>query len=354
MTIGKDNKIYMVGGVNNSSFSNEDILVVKSDTNGNEIWKKKIGLSTWSEEAFCVSSCKNGDLLIGGARYVPNYTSANQGPLITRIDSAGNVKWQKFFPSLAFSNGCFDTQELPNGDIVFINSTARVVGSKHLRRFKFTKLDSLGNVIWDKVRGLESEGSDAYKFIQEASGNYVLAALSSYTTNNTTVSGWAYKLDANGDSITSREYKIGALSQNYFRDLVRSPDNGYLFGGFVIPIPANGDIGTQDIWLLKTDSLLCEYPSCPISILSVNESKNDYGNIVIYPNPTQSKITISFSENSNSISTINLFNIQGEEMISESFRTNSFVLNLEQFNSGVYFLEVKHNSERFVRKIYKQ
>jgi len=351
LTIGEDNCIYMVGFITDKTFANVDMLLVKTDTSGNEIWKKKIGLPTWSEEGFGISPCKNGDLLISGGRYVPNYTSANQGPLITRIDTAGNVKWQKFFSSFAYSNGSFDVKELANGDIVFINSTARVVGAKHLRRFKFTKLDSLGNVIWDKVRGLESEGSDAYKFIQEPSGNYVLAALSSYTTNNTTVSGWAYKLDANGDSITSREYKIGALSQNYFRDLVRSPDNGYLFGGFIMPIPANGDIGTQDIWLLKTDSLLCEYQSCPISIIGVKEIDKSSYRILVYPNPGSNVLRIESGIQNLSFSEIEVTNSLGQIIFKTPF-TNS--IDISKLDQGYYNLRVISANETYYARFIKQ
>lgn len=137
--------------------------------------------------------------------------------------------------------------------------------------------------------------------------------------------------------------------------MVRAPDKGYVFAGWVSPIPANGDTGTQDIWLLKTDSLLCEYQSCPIAYLAVKEYVNNFNeNISVYPNPANDKITISLSEPNNSLGVIKLFDIQGKELFSEKTESNSFVLSLRQFNSGIYFLEIKKDFNSVTKKIIKQ
>ena len=116
--------------------------------------------------------------------------------MITRIDTSGVVKWQKFYPSLGYADGSWDSKELPNGDIVFSGTKAKIVGSTSFTRLTFTKVDSLGNTKWFKEFGPWNEGHDLFHFLQDENSNYVLSGQISYTATNNTVSGLVYKLNS--------------------------------------------------------------------------------------------------------------------------------------------------------------
>ncbi|MBK8366523.1 MAG: hypothetical protein IPL10_03625 [Bacteroidetes bacterium] len=94
------------------------------------------------------------------------------------------------------------------------------------------RLDTSGTILWQNYYPSATYANGSFDVMEMPNGDIVFI----------------------GDSIFSREYRILPNSQNYFRDIVQAPDKGYCFSGFVSPM--NGDGGTQDIWLLKTDSTL--------------------------------------------------------------------------------------------------
>jgi hypothetical protein len=241
----------MAGSVD-SLYKNSDILLIKTDTSGNEIWKKKIGLPNYDETAWCIKTSSDGKLLISGNRRLHNNQSTN-GAFVLKADTSGAIIWEKYFPS-NYGLAATGMVELSNGDIVAI--AGKGFGST-ISRYELIKLDAAGNIIFDKVYGPMADRAEAYSLIQNQEGNLVAAGQIYYSANNS-VNGLLYVFNQNGDSLFSREYAVQSGSQNYFRDLVQAPDKGYVFSGFINPIFANGGTGNQDIWLLKTDSTFCE------------------------------------------------------------------------------------------------
>ena len=57
----------------------------------------------------------------------------------------------------------------------------------------------------------------------------------------------------------------------------------------------------------------------------------------IYPNPASSEFTIN---SSNQIQSINVYNLVGELVYSQNSLSNSHVVNVNNWNLGVYFVEV--------------
>ena len=168
-------------------------------------------------------------------------------------------------------------------------------------------------------------------------------------SSNNTASGMVYEINQNGDSIFSREYRRLPNSQNYFRDIVKGSDKGYCFSGFVNPM--NGDGGTQDIWLLKTDSTFCESAvSCgyPTGLRDVS---NELGEIRVYPNPANSIINIvdEFSQLQNA--TIQIKNYLGQFVFTAPFSNQ---IDISSLSSGMYFLTVQDKSNKRTVKVVKE
>ena len=223
---------FMVGQVYDNLY-NSDILLIKTDTSGNEIWKKKIGLPNYDETAWCIKISSDNKLLICGNRRLHNNQATN-GAFILKADTNGAIIWEKYFPS-NYGLAATGMLELPNGDIVAI--AGKGYGST-ISRYELIKLDASGNVVFDKTYGPMADRAEAYSLIQNQEGNLVAAGQMYYSANNS-VNGLMYVFNQNGDSIFSREYAVQPGSQNYFRDLVQAPDKGYVFSGFISPIFAN-------------------------------------------------------------------------------------------------------------------
>ena len=339
--------IYMVGWVD-SLYKNTDILLIKTDTSGNEIWKKKIGLTGWDETAYCLKTCANGNLLIGGLKDLRG--SSQQGPFIMRLDSSGGILWQNYYPSGTYANGSFDAMEMPNGDIVFTGGKGyAVTGNGTLRRPMLTRLDAGGNLIWQKEYGEQAVGHDFFTFLVNEKNNFVVSGVKFYPNNSCV--GMVYEINQNGDSLFSREYAIQPGSQNYFRDIVQAPDKGYCFSGFITPVYANGGTGNQDIWLLKTDSTFCESAvSCGYPT-GVRDISYELGEVSVYPNPSNSIINIvdEFSQLQNA--TIQIKNYLGQIVFSSPFVNQ---INLQSLSDGMYFLTLLDEHKTHTVKFVKQ
>ena len=86
-----DNEGYILAGNINEGYPNrENILLVKTDTNGNLLWLRSIG-SVGDEYSFSITLSPNqGYLLTGFASYMSEYNL-----LVLKTDTSGNVQWQK-------------------------------------------------------------------------------------------------------------------------------------------------------------------------------------------------------------------------------------------------------------------
>jgi hypothetical protein len=344
--IDYNHKNFFMAGYVYDNLYNSDILLIKTDTLGNEIWKKKIGLAGWDETAYCIKTCANGNLLVSGLKQF--HGSSNQGPFIMRLDTSGIILWQNYYPSTTNANGSFDAMEMPNGDIVFTGGKGyAVTGNGTLRRPMLTKVDALGNLIWQKEYGEQAVGHDFFTFLVNEKNNFVISG--EIFSSNNTASGMVYEINQNGDSLFSRKYRILANSQNYFRDIVQAPDKGYCFSGFVSPM--NGDGGNQDIWLLKIDSTFCESAvSCgyPTSVRDIN---HELGEVSVYPNPANSIINLTDEQNQLQSETIVIKNYLGQIVFTAPFSSQ---IDISSLSSGMYFLTVQDKSNKRTVKVVKE
>lgn len=92
--------------------------------------------------------------------------------------------------------------------------------------------------------------------------------------------------------------------------------------------------------------------SCVTGILGFE--KNNYS-FTFYPNPVNDKLFLEISgwrKNKNLSGEI--FNMEGKQMKSFSFSSNTYSVNLKDFPSGLYFLKIKNEDGMSVRKIIKE
>ena len=88
------------------------------------------------------------------------------------------------------------------------------------------------------------------------------------------------------------------------------------------------------------------------SSANVKGIKNTEINISIYPNPVQDVLNINLHDQTNSIKNINLYNLVGEKIYSlGNLNTKNEILNMNGFDAGIYFIEVKTEKETFTEKV---
>jgi hypothetical protein len=342
--------LYHVGYVDSLN-TNSDILLIKTDTAGNEIWKKKIGVPGWDENAIMIDTL-DGKLIVGGLKILHN-TSITYG-LAMCLDTAANIIWQNIINT---NNGyaAGNIKALKDGTILIYNALKKyTISSNDYMNLQCQKIDINNNQIWIKEYNAPTIGAVPVSAIEDKRGNIVIAAQRCYSPG-IVVNGSVNEIAQNGDSLFSREYAYQFGCQNYFRDIVQAPDGGYCFAGFFIPVFANGCAGSQDIWLLKVDSNFCESNvSCgyPTGVRNINF---EMGVMSLYPNPAQNELIFKFENGVSEDATIAFMDILGKLVVEYPLQinvNNEAKLNVSELPNGLYYYRIKqHNAASISGKV---
>ncbi len=89
--------------------------------------------------------------------------------------------------------------------------------------------------------------------------------------------------------------------------------------------------------------------------VGINENIISTDNFSIYPNPTSSILNVALStsatEISNELTTLTITNILGEVVLTEKLSNQHSSLNIQHFNSGIYFLQVGNSKAiKFIKE----
>jgi hypothetical protein len=78
--------------------------------------------------------------------------------------------------------------------------------------------------------------------------------------------------------------------------------------------------------------------------------------VSIFPNPTNSNVTIQLNNPSISPATISLLNINGQVLdVKESeYSSGTFEMNLKSYPEGIYMIQIQTNEAQVIRKVVKQ
>ena len=170
-----------------NSGSSSNIFVVKYNPNGNVIWAKSAGGTSWVL-SWGISTDASGNIIITGNYYSPtlsfdSLTLSNIGEndiFVVKYDSNGNVLWAKSAGGTLGEEG-YSVSTDANGNIVVTGSfssptlsfdslTLSNIGENDIFVVKY---DSNGNVLWAKSAG-GTLGDEGYSVSTDANGNIIM------------------------------------------------------------------------------------------------------------------------------------------------------------------------------------
>ncbi len=332
-----------------SGFS--DIYIVKTDNLGNEQWHKTLGSTNFYEAGLSIQQTWDDGFVIGSGRVPASLT--NYDVHLLRLDSAGNIKWQRFYGGPYDDyNPCIQINAIDTSYILATNHSRGIVNGKENSVPWFMKVNDSGTTIWSKEY---SDSSDFYIHTAlEATfdGNYIAVGQGDPTSTfgpNVGVLGRIFKISPQGDSLWYRSYYhldvncTGLCDLNYFRDIKPTPDGGYIACGWVT------DVGFQDMWVIKMDSMGCVDTLCIIGV-GVPEYKQNV-EVSIYPNPAHDNFTVSAPLFIDAVLTVNDFS--GRLLFQQAFN-KEVVINIAGLKAGMYIISLQNEKERSVVKFVKE
>ncbi|MFN8115050.1 MAG: T9SS type A sorting domain-containing protein [Bacteroidia bacterium] len=325
-----DGKVIILGNSSpNPNTTYNDILLIKTDTVGNLMWRKTFG-TIYEEVYLSLEVIKNNTEYLLGGRY--GYYSGGNSYFdfgIVRTDTAGNLIWRNQYGTPGGDEPC--------GAAVYTLDSGFVMSGTYNNQAALMKLDKNGIQQWIKYYTLGTTPNDWMAYVKQLSdSSFVMIGAGEYGTT-TAWTGFLLKADKNGNLIWQRHYDGEPTIPNYFYGFNTTSD-----GGFIITGQYN-HIGQpyQNLWLVKTDSLGCDSVSCSFvtDVVKLNSIESLYR---VYPNPAKEILNIEI-KTYNKETELSFKNILGQSIKTISISKNETQIDLSQFEDGIYFVELFHN-----------
>jgi hypothetical protein len=197
---------------------NTDILLIKTDKNGNLIWERTYGQGgNYYEYGYSIIETLEGYLLGGFYNIWGNFESGD--PIIYKLKANGEIQWQKNLGG-PYEDGWALVTKAPDNHYVVGTDIADSMAWPHwvCSKINIIKLDTGGNIIWSKKYGPSVDRNKIASIHVNDDGTII-------TTGNLLISGsqyfgWILKVNQFGDSLWMRYYQnlIQTFSQNYIYD----------------------------------------------------------------------------------------------------------------------------------------
>jgi Secretion system C-terminal sorting domain len=312
------------GNFNDSTGAYKDAVLVKTDTAGNIMWKKRYDGSI-VDEAQSVIVSRDSSLLITGS------TFAGAGwydVLLMKTDLSGNILWLKTYGDTTANQGT-SIVETPSRDLLIVGSTY-INHSLNIPNTLLIKTDSTGIPYFMKTYGdsLSHRGNNVHYF---SDNTYVIL------TNK----GAILKMDTTGNLSCFTFNKNLSVNSPVFND-----NHPYTIIDSIEPTTSFPVNIVSEYYSVTTQ------PFC--NTLEINETTKGETNIIIAPNPFTLETTINFKEEQKN-TILKIFNLLGEELKTINFSGKQLTIEKGNINAGIYFVQTTDERKKInIKKIIIQ
>jgi glycine cleavage system H lipoate-binding protein len=236
------NPVLVFGSTSSTDNGDSDFWLLKLDRQGQLLWQKKYGDSAEEKGQVVLNSADGGYILLGT---VADFSTGLNDVLVIKTDSQGEVLWQKTYGDDG-SNQVTTAQLTPEGDILFGGQNA--VGQYD---FWLNKIDSQGNIIWQTTAGTESSDT-ATDLVINTDGSIVIVGYNISNGTGLRIL-MAVKFDAQGQELWQKEYRALYNQWSQANAIVASPNGGYVLAGKTKTARQYDDSPHFEPWLLALD-----------------------------------------------------------------------------------------------------
>ena len=317
------------------SFSaNKDAIVMKLDTAGAVLWANKFD-SPKAERAKEMLVNSSDEIYIAGFTKMDlNYASSKSNPYLLKLDAAGDQLWLKVYEDSLQTSG-HELQPGADGGYVLTCDRHETVGETDTMDCAFIKVDDDGAIEWSKVVG--GDGDERRPRITSTyDDGYMAASYTSSNTGDTMNHVYLIKMDELGES--------GCFTTDFGFDEVDT----VFTQASVTWNTGSGGVENTIAWTAVaanfTADTLCQFIN-DVGIKETNPFK-----LAMYPNPATTAITIEVSGVDDP--KISVRDMTGKLVIKErQVTSDETTISIENLQSGIYFIEIKGLNQRISKKL---
>ncbi len=236
-----DGGYIIASGTESYGSGNEDIWLVKTDANGNQVWSNTFGGSN-QDHPNSVQQTSDGGYIIAGFAYSFTVGRLSEAYLI-KTDASGKEQWSKTFGG-DLRDPLMSVQQTLDGGYIVAGWTESFGDSNG--DVWLIKTNATGDQQWSKTFGGISV--DYGRSVQQTlEGGYIVAGYT-YSYGAGDSDAWLIKTNANGDQ--QWNWTFGGTLEDGANSVQQTQDGGYVVAGWTMSYAA----GKYDAWLLKTDA----------------------------------------------------------------------------------------------------
>ena len=206
-----------------------DIYLVKTNQDGAIIWEKHLrttGNSEAWERGFALQETADGGYIISGR--TGNNVWGKDSIILIKTDSAGNEEWQNVFGNFNYSIG-YGVQAINGGSGgYFIAGQTRDFGATSVD-VVLIKTDNSGSQVWAKRYGTDSKDDHGTDVALTRDGGCVI---SGYTYSS---GAYLIKTDSDGETQWSKTFGVSAKAESYAVE--QTSDGGFVITGHTAVSP---------------------------------------------------------------------------------------------------------------------
>ena len=307
--------------------SRYNVLLIKTDTNGNQLWSKSFGNGIFYTYGNSVTQTPDGGFAIAAS--IVSATVLNNVYFI-KTDSNGNEIYHTEFGGNGSDNGTSMVLTSDGNFIIAGYTDSFGAGSNDIA---LMKVNPSGNLLWIKTFG--GTGDDVgFSIIQTADGNYLITGRTN-SFNALADDIGLMKVDANGNLLWIKI--IGGNNADVGWDVIQIAGGGYVITGATDSFGA----GNSDVYLLKFQP-------------DINDVEDEFvvSNFFLaqnYPNPFNPSTTINYQIPELSFVTIKVYDVLGNEiakLVNEEKFAGKYEVAFDATDlpSGVYFYQLRADS----------
>ena len=342
-TLVRDSGVFMVGETSSNATDNQDIYIVRTDKDGNELWSDIIG-GAGDDWATTVKVFQDSTFIVAGSTYVED--SLHTRGFFYNYHENGTLNWA-------------DTIHLPGNveinDFIIWGDTIRAVGSHYhdndsLDVMTFTYVISNGNRI--SLDTLNTDGDKTGECIATYDDPFPVLLAYNVTTNQTFPGGHDLNIGYYSSSMWffGEAGKINHEGPDVAGQMISTSDGGVMLVGYT----SSDGFGGGNIYLCKF-GINHAFPTI-IGVTAVYNfvglEESNVAEFILYPNPASFEFAISTPYEGHAQVTV--INILGEVLISGSLVSEG-TFNISELCSGIYTVIVEtENGLKQSRKLIVQ
>lgn len=333
---------YVLSGIYDTSGYAMNTML-KTDSTGMPLWHKTFNfIAPFSFKYTLISTSDQGLIL---ATHTNSFGAGGADIVLIKMDSNGNILWSNAYGG-ANNDYPSSVKEFPGGGYFIAGSTNSFGSTKDAY---LLRIDFSGNLLWSKIYGDDSHDEEFYGcniLLPTADSGFIMAATSDTIGDNFgKFNIYMVKADSTGfsgcheESSATIETPITLIDTN--------------ISLFVDSVNLSVSPLVMTIVSAGAGRTICE------SIGIEEREKGD--RMILYPNPTEGKITIDIglSATKNIIDAINIYNVMGKPVgifSKTSGLTGEAEIHIDISNlpSGIYFVQATLNEKLFWGKVVKE